>query len=113
MCTGHLTPYTFLDLMFEHIGKIDSVKRTIKAVRDAIKFIYNHSTVLSKLQDISPDEIVHPGTTRFTINYIALRSLREKIATGRSITETFLNPRFCNRWTKCVPYSCICTPLFD
>ena len=108
-CAAHC-----LDLMFEDIGKRDSVKQTIKSARDETKFIYNHGTVLSKLRETSPGEIIRPGATRFATNYLALRSLREKRAalrtmfssqwwddsklsatpTGTSISETCLNPRF-------------------
>ena len=74
--------------MFEDIGKRDNAKGTINAVREATKFIYNHNVVLSMLwEEASPDEIIRPGTTRFAINYLALKSLCEKMAHYGSVVN--------------------------
>lgn len=108
-CAAHC-----MDLMFEDIGKRGNVAAVVKAARMISKFIYNHGQLLSNLRDISPGEIVRPGTTRFATNYLALRSLREKRAalkqmftsqwwddhklartqTGRSVSENVLSQRF-------------------
>ena len=79
-CTAHC-----LDLMFEDIGKRPSVDNMVKAARQTTKFIYNHSSVLSKLRETSKGEIVRPGATRFATNYLALRSLRAKRSLLRNL----------------------------
>ena len=115
--------------MFEDIRKRDSVKGTIKAARDAAKFIYNHDTILVKLREVAPCEIIRSGATRFATNYLALRSLRDKRAAlrslftsqrwdddrlsptpaGKSITQTVLNPRF---WQSVDELCAIFEPMY-
>lgn len=79
-CAAHC-----LDLMFEDIGKKRSVDDVVKAARQTTKFIYNHGSVLSKMREANPGEIVRPGATRFATNYLALRSLRAKRAPLRNL----------------------------
>ena len=76
----YLTPYAAhcIDLMFEDIGKRDSVVQLIENGRKITNFIYNHGWLLAKMRQVCGGHIVRPGATRFTTNYIALDSLLKK-----------------------------------
>ena len=67
-----------IDLMFEDIGKRDSVAQLIMNGRKITNFIYNHGCLLAKMRQVYGGDIVRPGATRFTTNYIALDSLLKK-----------------------------------
>ena len=70
--------HTTIDLIFEDIGKRDSVAQLIKNGRKITNFIYNHGWLLAKMQQVCGGDIVRPEVTRFATNYIALDSLRKK-----------------------------------
>ena len=67
-----------IDLMFEDIGKRDSVAQLIGNDRKITNFIYNHGWLLAKMRQVCGGDIVRPGATRFATNYIALDSLLKK-----------------------------------
>ena len=72
-CAAHC-----IDLMFEDIGKMDSVAQLIRNARMITNFIYNHSWLLAKMRQVCGGDIVRPGAKRFATNYIALDSLLKK-----------------------------------
>ena len=72
-CAAH-----FIDLMFEDIGKRDSVARLIRNGQKITNSIYNHGWLLAKMRQVCGRDIVHPKATRFATNYIALNSLLKK-----------------------------------
>ena len=65
-CAAHC-----IDLMFEDIGKRDSVAQLID-------FIYNHGWLLAKMRQVCGGDIVCPGAIRFATNYNVLDSLVKK-----------------------------------
>ena len=73
----YLTPCitNCIDLMFEDIGKRESVLDLITNARNITNFIYNHGWLFAKMRKVCGGEIVPPGATRFVTNYIALASL--------------------------------------
>ena len=72
-CAAHC-----IDLMFEDIGKRDSVAQLIENGRKITNFIYNHGWLLAKMRQVYGGDIVHPGATRFATNYITIDSLLKK-----------------------------------
>ena len=72
-CAAH-----YIDLMFEDIGKRATVSELITNARKITNFIYNHDWLLTKVRKVCGGDIVCPGATRFTTNYIALESLLKK-----------------------------------
>ena len=73
-CAAHC-----IDLMFEDIGKMDSVTQLIKNARKITNFIYNHGWLLAKMRQFCGRDIVRPRATRFATIYIALNSLLKKM----------------------------------
>ena len=72
-CAAHC-----IDLMFEDIGKRDSVAQLIGNGRKITNFIYNHGWLLAEMRQVCGGDIVRLGATRFATNYIALDSLLKK-----------------------------------
>ena len=72
-CAAHC-----IDLIFEGIGKRDSVAQLIMNARKTTNFIYNHGWLLVKMRQVCGGDIVSLGATRFATNYIALNSLLKK-----------------------------------
>ena len=79
-CAAHC-----IDLMFEDIGKRESVSDLINNARKITKFIYNHGWLLATMRKVCGGDIVGPGATRFAKNYIALASLLKKRADLKKI----------------------------
>ena len=69
-----------IDLMFEDIGKRESVFGVITNARKITNFIYNHGWLLATMRKVCGGDIVCPGAIRFATNYIALASLLKKRA---------------------------------
>ena len=74
-----------IDLMFEGIGKRESVLNLITNARKIINFIYNHGWLLAKMRKVCGGNIMHPRAIRFATNYIALASLLKKRANLKKI----------------------------
>ena len=72
-CAAHC-----IDLMFEDIGKRDSVAQLIGNGRKITNFIYNHGWLLAKIRQVCGGDIVRPRATRIATNYIALDNLLKK-----------------------------------
>ena len=72
-CAAHC-----IDLMFEDMGKKDSVAQLIGNGQKITNFIYNHGWLLTKMRQVCGGDIVRPKATRFATNYIALDSLLKK-----------------------------------
>ena len=87
-CAAH-----YIDLIFEDIGKRDSVAQLIGNGRKITNFIYNHGWLLTKMRQVYGGDIVHPGATRFATNYIALDSLLKKRV---DLKKIFIS----NEWTS-------------
>ena len=62
--------------MLEDVGKRANIAEVVKNYREITKFIYNHGVVLSKMQEEGQEELIRPGLTRFSTNYLALTSLK-------------------------------------
>ena len=69
-CVAHC-----IDLMFEDIGKRESVSDLITNARNITNFIYNHGWLLATMRKVCGGDIVRPRAIRFATNYIALASL--------------------------------------
>ena len=74
-----------IDLMFEDIGKRESVSDLITNARKITNFIYNHGWLVATMRKVCSGDIVCPGATRFATNYIALASLLKKRADLKKI----------------------------
>ena len=74
-----------IDLMFEDIGKRESVFDLITNARNITNFIYNHGWLLTTMRKVYGGDIVRPGAIRFATNYIALASLLKKKADLKKI----------------------------
>ena len=79
-CTTHC-----IDLMFEDIGKRESVSDLITNARKITNFIYNHGWLLATMRKVCGGDIVRLGAARFVTNYIALTSLLKKRADLKKI----------------------------
>ena len=80
LCASHC-----IKLMFEDIGKRESVSDLITNTRKITNFIYNHGWLLVTMRKVCGGDIVCPGATRFATNYIALASLLKKRADLKNI----------------------------
>jgi hypothetical protein len=70
-CAAHC-----IDLMLEDMGKLPWIKEIIDSARSVIKYIYNHTYVLSLMRQFTGNrELVRPAITRFATNFISLQSL--------------------------------------
>ena len=87
-CAAHC-----IDLMFEDIGKRNSVAQLIGNSRKITNFIYNHGWLLAKMRQVCGGDIVRHGATRFATNYIALDSLLKKRV---DLKKIFIS----NEWTS-------------
>ena len=72
-CVAHC-----IDLMFEDIGKRESVFNLITNARKITNFISNHGLLDAIMRKVYGGDIVHPRATRFVTNYITLASLLKK-----------------------------------
>ena len=72
-CAAHC-----IDLMFEDIGKKESVAAVITQARLLTNYIYNHNWLLSQMRECCKRDIVRLGATQFATNYISLNSLLKK-----------------------------------
>ncbi|XP_010527565.1 PREDICTED: uncharacterized protein LOC104804899 [Tarenaya hassleriana] len=83
-CAAHC-----VDLILEDIGKISSIKLTIKRAISVVGFIYNHSSTLSLLsQFTNKRELVRHAVTRFATSYLSLERLfQEKDHLRRMFTS--------------------------
>ena len=79
-CAAHC-----IDLMFEDIGKRESVFDLITIARKITNFIYNHGWLVATMRKVCGGDIVCPETTRFAKKYIALASLLKKRADLKKI----------------------------
>ena len=79
-CVAHC-----IDLMFEDIGKRESVFDLITNARKITNFVYNHDWLVTTMRKVCGGDIVHPRETRFVTNYIALASLLKKRADLKKI----------------------------
>ena len=87
-CAAHC-----IDLMFEDIGKRDSVAQLIGNGRKITNFIYNHGWLVAKMRQVCGGDIVRLRATRFATNYIALDSLLKKRA---DLKKVFIS----NEWSS-------------
>ncbi|KAB2594656.1 hypothetical protein D8674_030106 [Pyrus ussuriensis x Pyrus communis] len=78
-CVAHC-----IDLIFEDIGKQESVANVINKARKLTNYIYNHG------------DLVRPGATLFATNYITINSILNKKAGLRQLftSEEWYNSRF-------------------
>ena len=79
-CAAHC-----IDLMFEDIGKRESVFNLITNAQKITNFIYNHGWLVATIRKVCGRDIVRPGAIRFAINYITLASLLKKMADLKKI----------------------------
>ena len=74
-----------IDLMFEDIGKRESVFNLITNTQKITNFIYNHGRLFSTMRKVCGGDIVRLGVTGFVTNYIALASLLKKMSDLKKI----------------------------
>ncbi|XLU20766.1 hypothetical protein S245_056832, partial [Arachis hypogaea] len=111
-CAAHC-----LDLMFEDIGKLPLIQKTIKSAISLVSFTYSHSSTLSMLRQFTNGkELVRHAVTRFATSFLSLKRLykekgnlrrmftsdewvRNKLsreAKGREATKIVIRPSFWN-----------------
>ena len=88
LCAAHC-----IDLMFEDVGKRDSVAQVIRNDRKITNFIYNHGCLLEKMRQVYGGDIVRPRATRFATNYISFDSLLKKMV---DLKKVFIS----NEWAS-------------
>ena len=74
-----------IDLMFEDIGRRESVLDLITNARKITNFICNHGWLLAKMRKVCGRDIVCLRATRFATNYIPLTSLLKNMANLKKI----------------------------
>jgi hypothetical protein len=81
-----------LDLMFEDIGKIEWVKKTVEQGKSITRYIYNHSWVLNLMRkNTDGRELVRSTITCFAMNFLTLQSMNDQ--------KTNLRKMFsCDEW---------------
>ena len=90
------TPYAAhcLDLVPEHIDKIEWVKKCVEHEKSITKYIYNHSWVLSLMRkNTGGKELVRSTITRFATNFLSLQSIVDKKANLRKMFS-------CDEWNE-------------
>ena len=93
-CAAHC-----IDLMFEDIGKRESVSDLITNAQKITNFIYNHGWLIATMRKVYGGDIVRLGATRFVTNYIALETLLKKRA---DLKKIFINDEWASHklsWT--------------
>ncbi|CAL8116536.1 unnamed protein product [Prunus armeniaca] len=90
-CAAHC-----IDLIFEDIGKQESVANVINNARKLTNYIYNHSWLLAQMRIFCQGDLVRPGATRFATNYITINSILNKKAGLKQLftSEEWYNSRF-------------------
>ena len=67
-CAAHC-----IDLMLEDIGKLNVHATTLSRARQVMKFIYEHTWVLSLMRTFTKNhELLHLAITRFAIAFLTL-----------------------------------------
>ena len=62
--------------MLEDIGNMKHIKETLDQAKMITSFIYNSSKVVNLMKVFTKDrDLLHPGITRFAIEFISLQSL--------------------------------------
>ena len=70
-CAAHC-----IDLMLEDIGKLNFHATTLSRARQVVKFIYEHTWVLSLMRTFTKNhELLRPTITRFATAFLTLQSL--------------------------------------
>lgn len=72
-CAAHC-----IDLIFEDIGKQETVSTVVKWAQSVTNYIYNHGWVLAEMRSITKGDLIRPGKTRFATNHIAIDSILKK-----------------------------------
>ncbi|PRQ53660.1 putative ribonuclease H-like domain-containing protein [Rosa chinensis] len=72
-CAAHC-----IDLIFEDIGKKETVSTVVKWAQSVTNYIYNHGWVLAEMRSITKGDLIRPGKTRFATNHIAIDSILKK-----------------------------------
>lgn len=81
-CAAHC-----IDLMLEDIGKLEWVKNTVDHAKSIIKFIYNHSWILSLMRKHTGGrDIIRPAITRFATHFLTLQSM---LSQNRNLQKLF------------------------
>ncbi|XP_028209634.1 uncharacterized protein LOC114392630 [Glycine soja] len=80
-CAAHC-----IDLMLEDIGKLPSIRKTIRRAINLVGFIYAHSSTLSLLRNFTNKrELVRHAITRFATSYLTLERLHKEKANIRKM----------------------------
>ena len=74
-----------IDLMFEDIGKRESISDLITNAQKITNLIYNHGWLVAIMRKVCGGDIVRPVATIFAKNYITLASLLKKRADLKKI----------------------------
>ncbi|XP_026422447.1 uncharacterized protein LOC113318494 [Papaver somniferum] len=86
-CAAHI-----LDLILQDMEKFPFVKDRIGEARQIRKFIYNHGWVLARFRQHSAGRnLLRPGLTRFSTNFIAIKSIIDQ---SNAIESLFLDKEF-------------------
>ncbi|XP_024164077.1 uncharacterized protein LOC112171067 [Rosa chinensis] len=72
-CAAHC-----IDLIFEDIGKQETVSTVVKWAQSVTNYIYNHGWVLVEMRSIMKGDLIRLGKTRFATNHIAIDSILKK-----------------------------------
>ncbi|XP_020415442.1 uncharacterized protein LOC18782281 [Prunus persica] len=90
-CAAHC-----IGLIFEDIGKQESVANVINKARKLTNYIYNHGWLLAQMRIFCQADLVRPSSTQFATNYITINNILNKKAELRQLftSEEWYNSRF-------------------
>ncbi|KAL6328044.1 hypothetical protein AAG906_033312 [Vitis piasezkii] len=93
-CSAHC-----IDLMLEDIGKLNVHTITLSQARQAVKFIYGHTWVLSLMRTFTKNhELLRPAITLFATAFLTLQSLYKQ---KQALIAMFSSEKWCSStWAK-------------
>ena len=88
-----------IDLMLENVGKLNVHANTLLRARQVMKFIYEHTWVLSLMRIFTKNyELIHPTMTQFFITFLTLQSLYKQ---KQVLITMFSSKKWCSStWAK-------------
>ena len=107
-CAAHC-----IDLMLEDIGKANVHDTTLARARQVVKFIYEHTWVLSLMRTFTKNhELLRPVITRFATSFLTLQSLYKQ---KQALITMFSSEKWrSSKWVKKVEgVKARSTVLFD
>jgi hypothetical protein len=73
LCAAHT-----INIMFKEVGSFPHIEVVVRGCKTISSFLYNHSTLHSKMHDTIRGELVWPNAIKFGTNFMLLQSLWDK-----------------------------------